>query len=206
MERVVGGGERPLGLADTLDDVGRDVVAQLVIDQRGAGGEGGRRGGDDGQGLVVHLDEVARVLGERARFGHHGRDHLTDVADLRDGQGVAHAVAHGGARDGARHAGRPRLLNVGDVGSRHDREHAGQGQSSRGVDASHAGVGVRAPHHGGVRHARHLEVVDEGAAAGEQARVFPPRDRRADVAAFGRAGSGVMRRTLRGKSASSRRA
>ena len=97
-ERVVGGGERPLGLADALDDVGRDVVAQLVIDQRGAGGEGGRRGGDDGQGLVVHLDEVARVLGERARLGHHGRDHLADVADLRDGQGVAHAVADGGAR------------------------------------------------------------------------------------------------------------
>ena len=41
----------------------------------------------------------------------------------------------------------------------------------------------------GVRHARHLEVVDEGAAPGEQARVLPPRDRGADVAAFGRADS-----------------
>ena len=82
-QRVVGGGEGALGLADALDDVGRDVVAQLVVDQRRAGGERGRRGGDDGQGVVLHLDEVARVLGERARLGDHGRDHLADVADLR---------------------------------------------------------------------------------------------------------------------------
>ena len=184
---MVGGGEGALGLADALDDVGRDVVAQLLIDQRGAGGEGGRRRGDHGQGLVVDLDEVARVLGEGARLGHHGRDHLADVADLLDGQRVAHAVADGGAGHRARHARRPRLLDVGDVLGRHHGQHAGQRQRGGGVDAPHAGVRVGAPHHGGVRDARHLEVVDERAAPGEQARVFPPRDRRADVAAFGRA-------------------
>ena len=190
-QRVVGRGEGPLGLAHALDDVGGDVVAQLVVDQRGAGRERGRRGGDDGQGVVLDLDEIARVLGERARLGHHGRDHLADVANLRDGQRVAHAVADGGARHGARHAGRPGLLDVGDVGGRHHRQHAGQRQRGGDVDAPHAGVGVGAPHHGGVRHARHLEVVDEGAAPGQQARVLPPRDRRADVAAFGRASGGA---------------
>jgi hypothetical protein len=116
--------------------------------------------------------------------------HLAGVADLVARQGVAHAVANGGAGHRARHAGRPRPLDVGDVGGRHHRQHAGQGQRGGGVDAPHAGVGVGAPHHGGVRHARHLEVVDEGAAAGEQPCVLTPGDRRADIAAFGRAGSG----------------
>jgi hypothetical protein len=85
-------------------------------------------------------------------------------------------------------------------------QHAGQRQRGRGVDAPHAGVGVGAPHHGGVRDARHLEVVDEGAAAGEQARVLAPRDRRADVAAFGRAGGGGHAAAPARESASSRRA
>ena len=42
-QRVIGGGEGALRVPDPLDDVGRDVVAQLLVDQRGAGGQ--RRSG-----------------------------------------------------------------------------------------------------------------------------------------------------------------
>ena len=74
--------ERLIWRTEELGGVGNRELGELApfpqhdVDQRRAGGERGRRGGDDGQGVVVHLDEVARVLGAlgAAVLGHEPPD------------------------------------------------------------------------------------------------------------------------------------
>src|SRR5262245_34293824 len=99
---------------------------------------------------------------------------------------MTHAVPDRGAGHGTRDSGGPRLLDVGDVGGRYHRQHAPQGTCGRRVDVRDTRVRVRAPEHGGVGNVGDLEVVDEGAAPGEEPSVLAARHGRADVSALWR--------------------
>src|SRR4029077_7775047 len=69
---------------DPADDVGAGL---LVDEHRRVFGVGVVD--DGGQGLEVDVDEVGRVLGERAARGDHEGDRVSDEADLVLGQGRA---------------------------------------------------------------------------------------------------------------------
>ena len=99
----------------------------------------------DGQLLVVHLDEVAGVLGDVAVLGDHGGHALAEVAHLLDRDHVLddRTGAERGQGIGA----------LGDVLARHDGDHAGQLLGRLGADREDLGVGVRAAHDRRVRHA-----------------------------------------------------
>ena len=99
----------------------------------------------DRQRLVLDLDQVARVLGDVAVLGDHGRDRLAVVAHLLDRDQVLDD------RAGAERGERRRVL--GDVGAGHDADDARQRLGLRGVDRDDARVRVRAADDRGVRHA-----------------------------------------------------
>ena len=98
----------------------------------------------DGQRLVLDLDQVARVLGDVAVLGDHGRDRLAVVAHLLDRDHVLDD------RAGAEGGQRRRVL--GHVGAGDDADHARQRLRLRGVDGDDARVRVRAAHDRRVRH------------------------------------------------------
>ena len=83
---VRGGGERAV-----------DVAARALEAQQLLGG--GARVDDRVERLVLDLDELGGVLGQRARVGHDERDRLAGVAHLV-------AASSGCARVGVRHARR----------------------------------------------------------------------------------------------------
>ena len=68
---------------------------------------------------------------------------------------------------------------VGDVGAGEDGHHAGHRGRGRGVDGQDPGVGVWAAQDRQVGHARHLDVVEIAALAGDEALVLPPLERSA---------------------------
>ncbi len=111
----------------------------------------------DRQRLVLDLDQVARVLGDVAVLGDHGRDRLAVVAHLLDGDHVLDD------RAGAEGGKRRRML--GDVGARDDADHAGQRLGLRRVDGDDARVRVRAAHDRRMRHVLELDVVEVAALA-----------------------------------------
>ena len=156
-----------------------DVVAELVADERGAGGQRRRRRGRHGQRLVLDDDEIARVLGDRAALG--------DDRGSPPRRRAAPCPPAGVRREPWRN-----VVPGTGLGMR-----AGHGwmsaTSSADTTASTPGsaraavasirvrrVGVRAPHHRRVSHARHLEIVHERARPVSSRAVLPTRDRRAD--------------------------
>ncbi len=116
---------------------------------------GGPRVDDRVQGLVVDLDQLGPVLGQRARLGHDRGHRLADVAHLLLGQHRVLLVGHLHAVE--RHPGiAPHA--AGQVGGGDHGEHA-RGPIDHG-DRADARVGVRAAHEGHMRHPLELDVVD----------------------------------------------
>jgi hypothetical protein len=66
------------------------------------------------------------------------------------------------------------------------REHALDGHRLRGVDLHDLRVRVRAPHDVEIEHPRQLDVVDVGAPAADEARIFLAPDRMPHASDFGR--------------------
>ena len=87
-----------------------DVRLQLLVHERRAVLPRLERVEHDRQRLVLDLDQVARVLGDVAVLGDHGRDRLAVVAHLLDGDQVLD--------DRAGAEGRQRRRALGDVGAR----------------------------------------------------------------------------------------
>ena len=172
-------GQGPVGVAHAHPDH-RDIV-------RVGAGEKARRAGRerrvhrrrDGQGRVLDLDRLQRVLGEVAALGDHEGHRLADVA-------------HDVARDGGLEIPRRPVGNGHAIGDDGRGGHVGRGE--HGVDAGHreraagvdpheAGVGVARADHDGLEHALDAHVGHEAAATGEEGLGAQPRQRRADHAA-----------------------
>ncbi len=134
----------------------------------------------DRQVLVLHVDEVAGVLGDVSRLGDHRGHRLADVTHAIHGDAVLHH------RRACELRGRTGHL-LGFL-ARHHQQHARQRTRLRHVDPLDARMRPVRAQHRGVSHVRELHVVDVAALAGEQARVLHPLHVLADplVAACGR--------------------
>ena len=80
----VGRGEGLVDLADVDLALEAEIVAERGMDHRRLGIERGFRIDDRRQFLVVDLDQLAGILGQRARARHHGADRLALPAGALD--------------------------------------------------------------------------------------------------------------------------
>jgi hypothetical protein len=159
--------------AAVADDVGanrrmqqRRILRERVLDRH-----------RDRQRFVVHLDQVERVLGQRAVLGRHHRHGLPGVAHpVHRQRPVLHGLLD------AHHEGRSPGSHV--LASEHC-AHSGGAQRGADVDRADRGVRVRGPQHRRVQGAGLCpEVVGEAPAAGEQRLVLQPLDGPAHMAAL----------------------
>ena len=126
--------------------------------------------------LVVHLDQLERVLGSIPVLGHQHRDDVTHVAHhvLREAVIGGHLQIRVGEQPGAG-GWLQRALGIG-VGV--DGDDPGGGRRLGGVDRRDFRVGVRTAEHDGVHHAWQCQVVGVGGGAGDEPRVLPAADAR----------------------------
>ncbi len=160
-ERMRALGKIAVDLAPDELPVEDDVRSVIGVHRRAVGPKGLLGIEHVRQRLVAHGDQLARILGKRAAFRHHGGDPLAAVArpidreritpDLRGIDPGQQRVGRGGKRAPGQH--------VAD---------AGHGQRLGGVDLADRGCGMRraehrhvqhvGPHHvGGVAPAAHYE-------------------------------------------------
>ncbi len=182
---VRGRREGRVGVAVAEGAVARDVGAERRVQQRRALGHGRLDARRHGQRLVVDEHALGAVLGDVAIACDDDADGLADVASDVDGGRVV--------RD-ARADRRPEGTRMrGDVGARHDADHAGQGERGGGVDGADAGVREGRAHDRGAAGVRQrVEIVDEPALAAQQGVVLDAQGRAADVTGrlFTRTGPG----------------
>ena len=138
---------------------------------------------DGRERLVVHVDELGPILGERPTLGHDDRDPVTGVARLVRGQGmVLGNAAVTGHRPGTGKRVRPLVRELGAGERRHD---AVCGERPRDVDLLDPGVCVGAAHDRHPEHPRDRHVVHPACLTAEQAGVLSALDRSADVGLLG---------------------
>ena len=128
--------------------------------------------------LVVHLDELGGVLGERTRLGEHGSHQLARIAHLagrQHGMAVARDLAALEALDG-QIAGSALEVRGGDHG-----DHALQAVG--GAHGTDPRVRERAAHERDVRRSVRVDVVQVARCAAQDALVLPPGKGAADEAA-----------------------
>ena len=137
---------------------------------------------DGGQRLVVDLDQLGGVERLGLGLGHDQRHRLAGEADLavgeqrlrREGEGLA-------GLDVGLGIGPQRLQPVGrHVGRRQHRQHARRAPGGVDVDGADPGMGMRRAQDDGVGQALEPQVVEIGAAAGDEARILAPPGRIAD--------------------------
>ena len=181
LHRDVGLGERRGGIAEAGLEEDGDVVAPLRVDdlRPRLGARDHLR--DDGQRLVLDLDQLAAVFSERATGG---QDHRHDLAD------EAHAVPRHGELGDLLHRDvharreprrnraekRQRLHEPLEIGEGEDVGDARQPARRLGLHGEDLGVTVRAPDEGRVEHPGQLDVVHVAAIAAQIARVLFPAD------------------------------
>ena len=114
-------GEVALDVAEVEGALVGAVRLQGLVHQRGPVGQGPLRIGHGGQRLVLHLDELERVLGQVAAVRDDDRDALADVAHLLRRQAAPGVPGRVGAE--VRH----RVAQFRGLGAGDDGVHAGQG-------------------------------------------------------------------------------
>ena len=171
LDHLVGLGEGLVGrlLVARLPVV--DVVVRLafllVADHGRALGERLLRARDRLERLVVHVDELAGVLGDVGGLGDHRRDLLPLEAHLVRREHRLRVAGEG------RHPGEVVLRHqlAGD-----DRDDALDRLGARGVDRRDARVRQRAPEELEVEHPGERDVVEVVALAADEAGVLQPLD------------------------------
>ncbi len=155
------------------------VRLELGVDERSVVRERLLDVADRAEGLVVHLDELRRVLGQRAALGDDDGDAVTLIARLVSGERVVRrhldVLRH---RPGAGHAADPVAGEV-RAGERGDDTLRSPGGVE--IHAVDAGVRVRAADDRHVDGPGQRQVVDEGAASAQQGGVLLALDGRPDV-------------------------
>ena len=166
---------------------GEAEIARRFRRQFGRAGAARGGGGDHrGQGIVGDGDPFGRVQRLGAGVGDDQGDRFADMAHLALGQQGLGGEGEGGAGVGVGgDGGAQRSEAVGvEIGRGQHRLHAGGGACGGGVDGAEPGVGVGGAQQHGVGEAGEGEIVEIGAVAGEEARVFPPSRRGADGGSF----------------------
>ena len=166
--------ERGLGPRPVADlPVEAAVVGRAGVDLGRARPEGGDRVHHHRERLVVHLDQLRGVAGDRRRLGHHHRHRLAGVAHQVHGNGPEvgglQAREEPPHRDGVDPC-------VGEVLPGEHRPHSGVGQRPRAVDAADAGVRQGAADEHRVLRPRELHVVGVRASSGDEPGVLSPPD------------------------------
>jgi hypothetical protein len=134
--------------------------------------------------LVLDVDRLDGVVGDRVAVGQHHGHAVAHVVDGVDRERVVGWVQHVlGDRPGARHRCGP---GVGEVGAGVHGAHAGHRRGGAGVDGDDSGARVRAAQHGHVERPGHLHVVGEDRFAGEEDGVLLAEQALADDAGGGR--------------------
>ena len=128
--------------------------------------------GNGGERLIFDTDETGGVFGDVAAVGDNQCDRLAKVADFAQRQA---ALLHRRVGKAGQRLGFLRRLRAGD-----DANDTRQRARRAGVDRFDARVRVRAAQRRSVRHVRQLEVIDEMAAADQEARVLFAQHARAD--------------------------
>ena len=158
-----------------------DVVAELLVDDRGAFGERLLNRGHGRELLVVNLDRLGGVDRVLAGVSDYHGDRVTGQAGLVLGDWpVGQDPGLGGDRPSTGQPGGPVR---GQVGAAVGGDHAGQLQGGRGVDPGDAGMRQGTAHHGHPDHAGQDEVVEEVAVPGDEEVVLLAEHPRADVSA-----------------------
>jgi len=141
----------------------RQLVADVFPDHGRIGLERLQRVHDHGQFLVFHFHQFGRVGRDVAIVGDDERDFLVLEHDFLVGE---HRL------DIARERGHPVQLERLEIVRRQHRVHARVGESARLVDFQYPRMRVWAAHHRAEQHAGHLDVVDIGALALDEARIL----------------------------------
>ena len=176
-------GERRLDRGAVAElPVEAQVVRDVVVNQRPAGGGGGLGVGDHVQGFVVDRDQLGRVLGLAQRLGHHERDVVADVADPVGAQHRPQLVLALGAvpvlhRDAARQQVAAGRL---DVRAGDHREHAGRRSRGLDVDRPDPGVGLGRAHDAAIDLALEIDIVGVAPRAGNEPLILDPAHRLTD--------------------------
>ncbi len=148
---------------------------------------------DRGERLIVDLDQLSGVLGQRARIRDHGGHGLADVAHFLAGQDRMRVPGELGALE---RRDRERPHPVAEVGCGQNRQQPVGG--GRRADAPDLRVGERAAHKCDVGHARALEVVEVLRLAAQDALILTAPDRAADQHSWPRIQSATSGRYLNG--------
>lgn len=138
-----------------------------------------------GQRLVVHRDQLRRVLGDVAVARHDQRDRFAHVAHAVLRERTLQIAFGALERPGP---DRDRRGVRGDIGKGVHGGNAWHGTRRGRFDAPQQRVGMRAAHDHRVQHARELQVVDVAPASSDEAQVLAARDRTPDPPCRSRAG------------------
>jgi len=177
--------------AEVLRVRGRTADAQVYEETRGVAI------GDGVEHVVIDGDQFGGVERLLQRFGDHQSDIVADIA---------HDIGH--QRIARRRRQQRRLRQRRQLAERHraeavlfdqllagiDGENAGRRRRGRGIQRRDARTRVRRAHEHRVRQAGEGQIVEIAAAAGQQAPVFPPRQRAAAAELHHFSGNGIAHR------------
>jgi hypothetical protein len=171
--RVVLGGLQVAVPAHPADE---HVVAPARVQARRVVGQGALDRQDRLQDLVLHVQQLRRVLGHVGVVGQDRRHGLTGEAHHVHGQAGLEGVLRAGLADVRPYA------QVGAVPAREDRGVGERLVQPCRIDLNDARVRVRAAHQHEVQAPRHLQVVEIARGAGRKPPVLDPPDSGADQA------------------------
>ena len=178
--------QEAIGIADPGLERHAHVVAPGLVDQGRSGRQTVLHVRDRRQDLVLDLHQLERVLGGVPVGRHHHGHRLADVAHLVRGERelgrrlqpeadtlLERRRGNPGDRERPEH---PRQVFVGEA-----RDDGGMRPRTLRPDPEDPRVRVGAPEDGGVETSRHAEIVEVPGRSGEEPRVLPAADLRADV-------------------------
>ena len=154
---VPGFGKRLVGIPAFLDEVGGDVVRDVVVDERRAVRDGPLQIHLQGERVVVDVDQPGGVFGHVAIDRDDHRDRLSDVADLAAGERALGLAAPGDA--GMRDEQRQLLIAAADVVAGVDRHDPLEGLGLAGIDRQEPRPGDLAAYEGDVEASVERDVV-----------------------------------------------
>ena len=166
LDHVIGGGKNVVYFSVIDNALDTQIAAERRMYHRRGGIQRGFDVGDRWQRIVIHLDKLHGILGQRPRLCHHHchrlalpARHLHRQRQLRRGLHALDVLQHANVR----------LTPGGNIRARDHAHDAWQLDRRRNIQPRDTCMRVRTAQHGGVQHAGQLNVVNKLPAPGEQA-------------------------------------